>query len=74
MILSLMIILILLPFAGGLLLQLLRFQDKRYKQCFIFGYVMLNTLLTYTLIAHGTTEDIELINFEVAKLNLSLKL
>ncbi|NDO49465.1 proton-conducting membrane transporter [Lachnospiraceae bacterium MD335] len=74
MILSLMIIVILLPFAGGLLLQLLRFQDKRYKQCFIFGYVMLNTLLTYTLIAHGATEDIELINFAGAKLNLSLKL
>ena len=74
MVLSLMIIVIFLPFAGGLLLQLLNFKDKRNKQCFIFGYVMLNTLLTYVLLAHGVTEDIQLINFAGQKLNFSLKL
>lgn len=74
MILSLMLTVILLPFAGGLLLQLLKFRDKRNKQSFIFGYVFLNTLLTYILLAQGTTDVIEVINFAGAKLNLSLKL
>lgn len=74
MVLTLMLTVILLPFAGGLFLQLLKFRDKRYKQRYIFGYVFLNTLLTYVLLSAGTTEVIEVINFAGAKLNLSLKL
>lgn len=74
MVLTLMLTVILLPFAGGLFLQLLKFRNKRYKQRYIFGYVFLNTLLTYVLLSAGTTEVIEVINFAGAKLNLSLKL
>lgn len=74
MVLLLMIVVIVLPFIGGLLLQILRFQEKRSKQCFIFGYVFLNTLLTYVLLAHGETDAIELINFAGEKLNLTLRL
>lgn len=74
MVLTLMLTVILLPFAGGLLLQFLKFHNKRYKQCYIFGYVLLNTVLTYILISCGTTEAMEIINFAGEKLNLSLKL
>ena len=49
MILGLMLTVILLPFAGGGLLQLIKFKEKRSKQCFIFAYVLANTLLTYIL-------------------------
>lgn len=70
----LMITVILLPFIGGLFLQIFRFKNKRSKQVYIFGYVLLNTLLTYTLLLRGTTDTLEVINFAGAKLNLALKL
>lgn len=74
MIFALMIAVILIPFIGGIMLQVMRFPDRRYKQCFIFGYVRLNTLLTYVLLSQGPTDVIEVINFAGAKLNFSLKL
>ena len=37
-------------------------------------YVLLNTILTYILIAGGTTDNIRVINFAGEKLNFSLKL
>lgn len=74
MILGLMLTVILLPFAGGVLLQFLRFRDKRQKQCYIFAYVLINTLLTYVLLWQGSTELIRVINFAGAKLDFSLKL
>ncbi|MDE7323574.1 MAG: proton-conducting membrane transporter [Lachnospiraceae bacterium] len=74
MILGLMLTVILLPFAGGVLLQLIKFKEKRYKQCFIFAYVFVNTLLTYILLAQGPTDIIRIINFAGAKLNFSLKI
>ncbi len=40
MILGLMLTVILLPFAGGGLLQLIKFKEKRSKQCFIFAYAI----------------------------------
>lgn len=74
MVLGLMLTVILLPFAGGILLQLLKFKDKRQKQCYIFAYVLVNTLLTYVLLAQGGTELIRVINFAGAKLDLSFKI
>lgn len=74
MIFDLMLTVILLPFAGGVLLQFLRFGDNRQKQCYIFAYVLLNTLLTYVLLWQGPTELIRVINFAGAKLDFSLKL
>lgn len=74
MIFGLMLTVILLPFAGGVLLQFLRFGDNRQKQCYIFAYVLLNTLLTYVLLWQGPTELIRVINFAGAKLDFSLKL
>lgn len=74
MILCLMLTVILLPFAGGVLLQFLRFKDNRQKQCYIFAYVLINTLLTYVLLSQGSTELIRVINFAGAKLDFSLKL
>lgn len=74
MILGLMLTVILLPFAGGVLLQLIKFKEKRSKQCFIFAYVLINTLLTYILLAQGPTDIIRVINFAGAKLNFSLKI
>ena len=74
MIFDLMLTVILLPFAGGLLLQFLRFRDKGQKQRYIFAYVLLNTLLTYVLLWQGPTELIRVINFAGAKLDFSLKL
>ncbi len=74
MILGLMLTVILLPFAGGVLLQLIKFKEKRSKQCFIFAYVLINTLLTYILLAQGPTDIIRIINFAGAKLNFSLKI
>ena len=74
MILCLMLSVILLPFAGGVLLQFLKFKENRQKQCYIFAYVMLNTLLTYVLLCQGSTELIRVINFAGAKLDFSLKL
>lgn len=74
MILGLMLTVILLPFAGGTLLQFLKFKDKRQKQCYIFAYVLINTLLTYVLLAQGGTELIRVINFAGAKLDLSFKI
>ena len=40
MIFDLMLTVILLPFAGGVLLQFLRFRDKGQKQRYIFAYVL----------------------------------
>lgn len=74
MILGLMLTVILLPFAGGVLLQLIKFKENRSKQCFIFAYVLINTLLTYILLAQGPTDIIRIINFAGAKLNFSLKI
>lgn len=74
MIFGLMLTVILLPFAGGLLLQVLKFKDKRQKQCYIFAYVLINTLLTYVLLWQGPTELIRVINFAGAKLDLSFRL
>lgn len=70
----LMLTVILLPFVGGILLQLLKFENKKYKQCYIFSYVFINTLLTYVLLAQGPTELIRIINFAGEKLNISLKI
>ncbi|MFG6320435.1 MAG: proton-conducting membrane transporter [Lachnospiraceae bacterium] len=74
MILGLMLTVILLPFAGGGLLQLIKFKEKRSKQCFIFAYVLANTLLTYILLAQGPTDIIRIINFAGEKLDFSLKI
>ena len=74
MIFDLMLTVILLPFAGGVLLQFLRFRDKGQKQRYILAYVLLNTLLTYVLLWQGPTELIRVINFAGAKLDFSLKL
>lgn len=74
MIFGLMLTVILLPFAGGMLLQLIKFKDKRQKECYIFAYVCINTLLTYVLLAQGPTGLIRVINFAGAKLDFSLKL
>ena len=74
MIFDLMLTVILLPFAGGVLLQFLRFRDTGQKQRYICAYVLLNTLLTYVLLWQGPTELIRVINFAGAKLDFSLKL
>lgn len=74
MILCLMLTVILLPFAGGVLLQVIKFREHRQKQRYIFAYVLTNTLLTYVLLWQGSTELIRVINFAGAKLDLSLKL
>ena len=41
MIFGLILTVILLPFAGGMLLQVLKFKEKKYKQFYIFSYVLL---------------------------------
>lgn len=74
MIFGLMLTVILLPFAGGMLLQIIKFKNKRDKECYIFLYVLLNTLLTYVLLSHGPTELIRVINFAGAKLDFSFKM
>ncbi len=74
MILGLMLTVILLPFIGGGLLQFIKFKTKKNKQRYIFGYVMLNTILVYILLAQGPTDIIRVINFAGAKLNFSLKI
>lgn len=74
MILGLMLTVILLPFAGGILLQFIKFKEKKYKECFIFAYVVINTMLTYILLAKGPTDIIRVINYAGAKLDFSLKI
>lgn len=74
MIKTLMLTVILLPFIGGILLQLINFKSEKYKQFYIFGYVLINTVLVYILLSMGTTEYIKIINFVGEKLDLSLKL
>ena len=74
MIFGLILTVILLPFAGGLLLQLLKFKERKYKQFYIFSYVLLNTLLTYVLLSQGTTNLIRVINFAGEKLDFSFKI
>ena len=74
MILALMLAVILIPFIGGIVLQFLPFKNKKNKEIYIFSYVLLNTILTYILLAQGTTENIMLINFAGEKLNITLKL
>lgn len=74
MIFGLILTVILLPFAGGMLLQVLKFKEKKYKQCYIFSYVLLNTLLTYVLLSQGTTNLIRVINFAGEKLDFSFKI
>ena len=74
MILGLMLTVILLPFVGGALLHFIKFKEKKYKECFIFAYVIVNTMLTYLLLAQGPTDIIRVINFAGAKLDFSLKI
>ena len=74
MIFGLILTVILLPFVGGLLLQLLKFKERKYKQFYIFSYVLLNTLLTYVLLSQGTTNLIRVINFAGEKLDFSFKI
>lgn len=71
---GLMLTVILLPFIGGLSLLFIKFKEKKHKQIYIFGYVLLNTVLTYVLLANGTTDTIRVINFAGEKLNFSLKI
>lgn len=74
MILILMLTVILLPFVGGILLNLIKFKEKRNKQIYIFAYVILNTILTYILLAQGPTDTMRVINYAGAKLNFALKI
>ena len=74
MIFVLMLTVILLPFVGGVFLSLLKFKNKRNKQCYIFGYVAVNSLLTFVLLSQGPTELIKVINFAGEKLDISLRL
>ena len=73
MILGLMLTVILLPFVGGILLNLIKFKEKKQKQIYIFSYVVLNTILTYILLAQGPTDTMRIINYAGAKLNFALK-
>ena len=70
---GLMLTVIILPFLGGALLQVLPIKSKKLRQVYIFSYVMLNTILTYILLSHGICENIRIINFAGEKLNISLK-
>lgn len=70
---GLMLAIIFLPMIGGALLQVLRFPSKKAKEIYIFSYVFVNTILTYLLLAQGTTEYTMLINFAGEKLNIALK-
>lgn len=74
MILGLMLTVILLPFVCGGLLFVIPFNNKTTKQIYIFTYVLINTILTYVLLAHGTVDNIRIINFAGEKLNISLKI
>lgn len=73
MILGLMLTVILLPFLGGILLNLIKFKEKKQKQIYIISYVVLNTILTYILLAQGPTDTMRVINYAGAKLNFALK-
>ena len=53
---GLMLAIIFLPMIGGALLQVLRFPSKKAKEIYIFSYVFVKTILTYLLLAQGTTE------------------
>ena len=68
-----MLTVILLPFVGGILLNLIKFKEKKQKQIYIFSYVVLNTILTYILLAQGPTDTMRIINYAGAKLNFALK-
>lgn len=72
--LGLMLTVMLLPFIGGILLQFIKFENRKFKQLYIFGYVLINTLLVYIILSNGTTENIKLINFAGEKLYLSLRI
>lgn len=69
-----MLTVILLPVICGILLHFIKFQDKRYKHLYIFGYVLVNTVMVYLLLLSGNTEIIRIINFAGEKLNFSLKI
>ena len=69
-----MLTVILLPVICGILLHFIKFQDKRYKHLYIFGYVLVNTVIVYLLLLSGNTEIIRIINFAGEKLNFSLKI
>lgn len=73
MILGLMLTIILLPFICGALLFVIPFKTKKAKQIYIFSYVLLNTLLTYLLLAQGMVDEIMIINFAGEKLNIALE-
>jgi multicomponent Na+:H+ antiporter subunit D len=72
--LGLLITVILLPFVGGGLLQFIKFDSNKNKQRYIFGYVMLNTILVYILLAQGTMDITRVLNFAGEKLNFSFKI
>lgn len=72
--LGLMITVILIPFIGGILLQIIPFATRRQKEIFIMSYVVLNTVLVYILLANGPTDNIMLINFAGEKLNINLEM
>lgn len=74
MIIGLILTVILLPFAGGILLQFIKFKEKTHKKLFIFGYVLVNSFLTFILFSQGTTDSIRVINFAGAKLDFSFKI
>ena len=65
---GLMLAIIFLPFIGGTFLQVISFPSKKAKEIYIFSYVLLNTILTYVLLAQGTTDYTMLINFAGEKL------
>ena len=69
---GLMLAIIFLPFIGGTFLQVISFPSKKAKEIYIFSYVLLNTILTYILLAQGTTDYTMLINFAGEKLNIAL--
>ncbi len=71
---GLILAVILMPFAGGLLLQVIKFKEKIYRNIFIFGYVLANSFLTFILLSQGTTDCIRVINFAGEKLDFSFKI
>ena len=58
--LGLMLTVMILPLVGGILLQFIKFENRKFKQLYIFGYVFINTLLVYILLSNGTTENINI--------------
>ncbi len=72
--LGLMLTVILLPFVCGVLLFVIPFPDKKTKEIYIFGYVLLNTILVYIMLAQGMVDNLQVINFAGEKLNIALQI